>query len=168
MGKHEYVRAAEEFRAALDLNPNWTWGYIKLAKTYADSGLCEQAFATAESAEAELHGGGTPLARSWVGYTYAKCGDAAKTEAALATLDEYGEDRYVDPVAYGIIYAAMGDTERLLDELERSIDDHSINAVFTPVVPTYYSPGLESDPRFLDLLDRLGFSTAGVLEGGGG
>ncbi|MBD3851681.1 MAG: protein kinase, partial [Acidobacteria bacterium] len=59
MGKREYARAAAEFRAALDLNPNWTWGYIKLAKTYADNGQCEEAFATAEDAEAELHGGDT-------------------------------------------------------------------------------------------------------------
>ena len=168
LGKHEYVRAAEEFRAALDLNPNWTWGYIKLAKTYADSGLCVEAFATAESAEAELHDGGTPLARSWLGYTYAKCGDATKTEAALATLDGYGEERYVDPVAYGIIYAAMGETERLLEELKRSIDDHSINAVFIPAVPTYYSPGLEADPRFQRLMTRIGFTQSAVSVGGAG
>jgi len=168
LGKHEYVRAAEEFRAALDLNPNWTWGYIKLAKTYADSGLCVEAFATAESAEAELHDGGTPLARSWLGYTYAKCGDATKTEAALATLDGYGEERYVDPVAYGIIYAAMGETERLLEELGRSIDDHSINAVFIPAVPTYYSPGLEADPRFQRLLARIGFTQSVNSVGGAG
>jgi len=168
LGKHEYVRAAEEFRAALDLNPNWTWGYIKLAKTYADSGLCVEAFATAESAEAELHDGGTPLARSWLGYTYAKCGDATKTEAALATLDGYGEERYVDPVAYAIIYAAMGETGRLLEELERSIDDHSINAVFIPAVPTYYSPGLEADPRFQTLMTRIGFTQSAVSVGGAG
>jgi len=168
MGKREYDRAAEEFRAALDLNPNWTWGYIKLAKTYADNGQCEEAFATAEDAEAELHGGGTPLARSWVGYTYGKCGDVERAEAALQTLDEFAESAYVDPVAYGIIYAALGDSDRLLEELERSIDDHSINAVFTPVVPTYYMPGLEDDPRYQALMERIGFDDAGVHGGGTG
>jgi TolB-like protein/Tfp pilus assembly protein PilF len=165
MGKREYQRAAVEFRAALDLNPNWTWGYIKLAKTYADDGKCDQAFATAEAAEAELHGGGTPLARSWLGYTYALCGDAERTEETLATLDAYAEERYVDPVVYGIVYAAMGDTDRLLEELGRSIDDHSINAVYTPVVPAYYAPGLEDDPRFTALMDRLGFTGAAASSG---
>ncbi len=116
MGKREYARAAAEFRAALDLNPNWTWGYIKLAKTYADNGQCEEAFATAEDAEAELHGGDTPLARSWMGYTYGKCGDTVRAEAAMQTLDEFAKDADVDPIAYGIIYAALGDTDRMLDE----------------------------------------------------
>ena len=166
MGKHEYDRAAEEFQAALDINPNWTWGYIKLAKTYADSGRCDDAFATAEAAEAELHGGGTPLARSWLGYTYAKCGDTRRTDEALATLDRYAAERYVDPMVYGVIYAGTGDADRLLEELGRSIDDHSTLAVYTPVVPTYYMPGLEDDPRYLELMDRLGFPTTGSTVGG--
>ncbi|MCW8985632.1 MAG: tetratricopeptide repeat-containing serine/threonine-protein kinase, partial [Thermoanaerobaculales bacterium] len=135
MGKREYDRAAAEFRAALDLNPNWTWGYIKLAKTYADNGQCEEAFATAQDAEAELHGGGTPLARSWMGYTYGKCGDTVRAESALRALDEFAEKSDVDPFAYGIIYAGLGDTDRLLDEIEREVDAQSVLAVFLPGVP---------------------------------
>jgi TolB-like protein/Flp pilus assembly protein TadD len=157
MGKREYDLAAAEFRAALDLNPNWTWGYIKLAKTYADNDQCEEAFATAENAEAELHDGGTPLARSWMGYTYAKCGDTERAEAALRTLDEFAESGDVDPLAYGIIYAAFGDKDRLLDALERSVDARSSLAAFIPSTPTYYMPDLEEDPRFQKLLDRIGF-----------
>jgi tetratricopeptide (TPR) repeat protein len=168
MGKREYDRAAAEFRAALDLNPNWTWGYIKLTKTYADNGQCEEAFATAEDAEAELHGGGTPLARSWMGYSYGKCGDTERAEAALQTLDEFAENADVDPIAYGIIYSAFGDKDRLLDELERSVDNHSTLAAFMPAVPTYYMPGLEDDPRFLSLMKRIGFTGSGVHGGNTG
>jgi serine/threonine-protein kinase len=162
MGKGEYDRAAAEFRAALDLNPNWTWGYIKLAKTYADNGQCEEALAAAEDAEAELHGGDTPLARSWVGYTYGKCGDTKRAEAALQTLDEFAKDTEVDPFAYAIIYAGLGDTDRMLDEVERSVDAHSILAVFLPGLPAYYMPGHEDDPRFQLLMERVGFNTADV------
>jgi serine/threonine protein kinase/tetratricopeptide (TPR) repeat protein len=168
MGKHQYEAAAAEFRAALDLNPNWTWGYIKLTKTYADNGQCEEAFATAEDAEAELHGGGTPTARSWMGYSYGKCGDTERAEAALRALDEFAEDGAVDPFAYGIIYSAFGDKDRLLDELERAVDAHSALAAFMPGVPTYYMPGLENDPRFQNLMDRIGFTDSGVHGGSTG
>jgi TolB-like protein/Tfp pilus assembly protein PilF len=168
MGKREYEKAAEEFRAALDLNPNWTWGYIKLTKTLADNGQCEEAFATAEDAEAELHGGGTPLARSWLGYSYGRCGDTERAKAALRTLDEFAENSDVDPFVYGIIYAAFGDKDRLLDELERSVDNHSTVAAFMPGVPAYYMPGLENDPRFQALLDRIGFLDSEVRKGSSG
>jgi len=168
MGKREYGEAAAEFRAALDLNPNWTWGYIKLTKTYADNAQCDEAFATAEDAEAELHGGGTPLARSWMGYSYAKCGDTERAEAALKALDQFAEDGDVDPMAYGIIYSAFGDKDRMLDELERAVDDHSPLAAFMPGVPTYYMPGLEQDPRFQELMERVGFTESGARGGATG
>ena len=83
MGTRDYDRAAQEFRAALDLNPNWTWGYIKLAKTLADSDRCQEALTTAEAAEAQLHGGSTPLARAWLGYTYGTCGELDRANDAL-------------------------------------------------------------------------------------
>lgn len=57
-------------------------------------------------------------------------------------------------------------TDRLIESLGRSLDDHSINAVCTSVVPAHYAPGLENDPRYLGLLDRLGFPAVGVLGGG--
>ncbi len=165
MGKREYDRAAAEFRAALDLNPNWTWGYIKLAKTYADNGQCEEAFATAEDAEAELHGGDTPLARSWMGYTYGKCGDTERAEAALQTLDEFAENGDVDPFAYGIIYAALGDTNRLLDELERAVDDHSALAVFPAGGADLLRAGARKRPTISNADGTAGFTGSGVHKG---
>jgi serine/threonine-protein kinase len=165
MGKGEYDEAAAEFRAALDLNPNWTWGYIKLTKTYADNGKCEEAFATAEDAEAELHGGGTPIARSWMGYSYGKCGDTERAEAALKALDEFAEAGEVDPMAYGIIYSAFGDKDRVLDELEKAVDRHSMLAAFMPGMPAYYMPELADDPRFQKLMDRTGFTDSGINGG---
>ena len=121
-----------------------------------------------EDAEAELHGGGTPLARSWMGYTYGKCGDTERAEAALQTLDEFAESSDVDPIAYGIIHAALGDSRRLLDELERAVDGHSVLAVFLPAVPTYYMPGLDKDPRFQALMKRIGYSGTEVNGGNSG
>jgi uncharacterized protein (TIGR02996 family) len=155
MGKHEYDRAATEFRAALDLNPNWTWGYIKLAKTYADSDRCEEALDTAAGAEAQLHGGSTPLARSWLGYTYATCGDLERGQAALKELDEMAAEGYVDPGVYAELYAAIGTMDQVLDALERSVADHSPDAIYLPVIPDYFLPELADEPRYQALLDQM-------------
>ena len=159
MGKREYDRASAEFRAALDLNPNWTWGYIKLAKAYADNGQCEEAFATAEDApEAELHGGGTPLARSWMGYTYAKCGDTERAEAALRALDEFAESGDVDPIAYGIISCRVR-RQGPIARRARAVGQFTLRPGGLHArhadLSTCWS--LEDDPRFQLLLDRLGF-----------
>jgi tetratricopeptide (TPR) repeat protein len=155
MGTGDYGRAAAEFRAALDLNPNWTWGYIKLSKTLADSGQCEQAFATAEEAEAQLHGGSTPLARTWLGYTYAKCGDLDRANEALRELDAMAAEGYVDPGCYAELYTALGTMDQVLDALERSVADHSPDAIYLPVIPDYFLPELAEEPRYQALLEKM-------------
>ena len=155
MGKREYDRAEAEFRAALDLNPNWTWGYIKLSKTLADSGQCEQALATAAEAEAQLHGGSTPLARSWLGYTYATCGDLERGQAALRELDGMAAEGYVDPGVYAELYCAIGTMDQVLEALERSVADHSPDAIYLPVIPDYFLPELADEPRYKALLKKM-------------
>ncbi len=155
MGYGDYDRAAAEFRAALDLNPNWTWGYIKLSKTLADSGQCEQAFTTAEEAEAQLHGGSTPLARAWLGYTYGKCGDLERGQAALRELDAMAAEGYVDPGVYAELYAAIGTMDQVLEALEQSVAEHSPDAIYLPVIPDYFLPELAHEPRYQALLQQM-------------
>jgi serine/threonine-protein kinase len=166
MGLRDYERAAAEFRAALDLNPNWTWGYIKLTKTLADSGRCDQALATAEEAEAQLHGGSTPLARAWLGYSYATCGDRERAEAALAELDRMAAAGYVDPGIYAELYAAIGTMDQVLDALERSVADRSPDAIYLPVIPDYFLPELADEPRYQALLETMNLPPHGTDRAG--
>jgi uncharacterized protein (TIGR02996 family) len=155
MGTRDYDRAQSEFRAALDLNPNWTWGYIKLSKALADGGQCDQALATAAEAEAQLHGGSTPLARAWLGYTYATCGDLEQGQAALRELDVMAAEGYVDPGVYAELYTAIGTMDQVLDALERSVADRSPDAIYLPVIPDYFMPELADEPRYLALLEKM-------------
>jgi uncharacterized protein (TIGR02996 family) len=167
MGVHEYDRAAAEFRAALDLNPNWTWGYIKLSKTLADSGQCDQAFATADEAEAQLHGGSTPLARAWLGYTYATCGDLDRGQEALRALDAMAVEGYVDPGVYAELYAAIGTMDQVIDALERSVADRSPDAIYLPVIPDYFLPGLADESRYQALLREMDIPATNPRRTGG-
>ncbi|RKZ65875.1 MAG: hypothetical protein DRQ48_11240 [Gammaproteobacteria bacterium] len=159
LGKHDYDNAIAEFKTAVDLNPSWTWGYVKLAKTYADSGRCDQALATAEDAEAQLHGGSTPLARGWLGYTYAVCGAEKLVGDAFHELDTYAEHSYVDPLTYADIYCGLGDAENVLDKLEEGVDDRSPDAIYLPALPGLFFEELASEPRYQALIERMDFPT---------
>ena len=79
----DYEQAAADFRRAIDIDPNWTWGYIKLARTLAIQKKCEEALAQAEIAERRIAGGAAPLSWSWLGATYATCGDTARARQKL-------------------------------------------------------------------------------------
>jgi serine/threonine-protein kinase len=157
MGRHEYDQAITEFRQTLEINPNWTWGYIKLAKAYADSGDCASAMETADAAEAQLHGGSTPLARAWIGYTYGVCGRQDRFDAALRELQEFEAESYLDPAIWADLYAGMRDVEAVLDALDRSVGDRSPDAVYLPAIPDLFLTGLEDDPRYHALVESMNY-----------
>jgi len=47
----------EQFRKTIDIDPNWTWGYIKLGRTQALAGKCEEAFAQTAISERRIADG---------------------------------------------------------------------------------------------------------------
>ena len=86
MVRGDLEQAAANFRRTIEIDPNWTWGYIKLARTLAHQKKCKEALAQAETAEVRIAGGVAPLSRSWLGYTYAICGETARARKALEEL----------------------------------------------------------------------------------
>jgi tetratricopeptide (TPR) repeat protein len=157
MGQHEFDLAIAEFRETLEINPNWTWGWIKLAKAYADSGDCVSAIETADGAEAQLHGGSTPLARAWLGYTYGVCGEEQRVSDALQELEAYEAERYMDPTHYASVNAGRGDVEGMLQALERGYEDRSPDAAYLPAMPALFFEELADEPRYLALMDVMNF-----------
>jgi tetratricopeptide (TPR) repeat protein len=63
----EFEKAAAGFRHTIEINPDWTWGYIKLARALSLEKKCQDAFAQAEIAERRIAGGVGALSRSWLG-----------------------------------------------------------------------------------------------------
>jgi TolB-like protein/tetratricopeptide (TPR) repeat protein/predicted Ser/Thr protein kinase len=155
MALHDYEKAEAQFRRAIDLNPNWVWGHIKIAKTYAHLGRCAEALAATAVAEDLLAGSGTPSARSWLDYTYALCGNEEKAREGLAEL--MSREEYVDPTIFAIVQLGLGDIDGAIANLERAIADRSTNIVFLRMTPDVYPGPLGDDPRFRDMVRRTGF-----------
>jgi adenylate cyclase len=148
--------AAAGFRRAIDIDPNWTWGYTKLARTLSRHGKCKEAFAQTEIAERRLAGGAAPLSWSWLGVTYATCGETVRARQMLERLHALEEKQYVDPVTFAQVHGALGEVDVALDWYEKAFADRTPNMVFTAILPGL-SPELVGNPRFQALVDRMGF-----------
>jgi serine/threonine-protein kinase len=155
LGNHE--QCAFYFKKAIDINPNWTWGHVKLGLNYTHMGRCDEALASAASAEALLAGSDTPATRSWLGFTYARCGQKEKAYEALETMRALAGQGYLDPVLIAIVYLGLKDIDTALEYLQQGIDDKSQSRMYYAASPAIYMNELGEDPRFLDMLRELGF-----------
>jgi hypothetical protein len=61
---------------------------------------------------------------------------------------------YVDFYWSGIIYAGLGDKDEAFRLLEKGYEEHSASMPYLAVDPFWY--GMRSDPRFAELLRRIG------------
>jgi TolB-like protein/class 3 adenylate cyclase/Tfp pilus assembly protein PilF len=159
MIRGDYDQAAAGFRRAIDIDPNWTWGYTKLARTLARQGKCEEALAQAEIAERRLMGGAAPVSWSWLGVTYATCGDIVRARQMLERLHALEEKQYVDPVTFAQVHGALGEVDVALDWYEKAFADRTPNMVFMAILPGL-SPELVGNPRYQAIVDRMGFPRA--------
>ena len=73
----------------------------------------------------------------------------------LETLLKLSNDRYVPPYHIALIYDGLGEREETLAWLERGYQERDSKMVFLKVEPKWNN--LRSDPRFQDLLRRVGF-----------
>jgi serine/threonine-protein kinase len=156
MVRARYQQAEAGFRRAIDINPNWTWGYIKLARTLAYQKRCPESLAQAEIAERRIAGGAAPLSRSWLGITYAMCGETARARQKLDELHALSKKQYVDPSALSPVYWRLGEKDEALRWFERAFEDRSPNMVYAGLEPRL-NPGIEGAPRFAALVRRMAF-----------
>ena len=156
MARGDLDLAAATFRRAIDINPNWTWGYIKLGRTLARQRKCPDALAQAEIAERRIAGGAAPLSRSWLGATYAICGETVRARQKLDELHALSQKQYVDPVTFADIHASLGEMDEALRWYERAYEDRTPNMAYASIMPRI-DPGLAGNPRYEAIVRRMGF-----------
>ena len=154
--RHDYDKAAAGFRRTIDIDPHWTWGHIKLARTLAIQKKCKDAFAEAEIAERMIAGGAAPWSRSWLGATYATCGDTTRARQKLAELHALEAKQYVDPVAFAEVHVLLGEIDEALTLFEKAEAARSPNMA-TALLARQAFPGLAGNPRFDAIIERMAY-----------
>ena len=153
----DLAKATAVFRRAIEIDQNWTWGHVKLALVLANQKQCKDALLQADIGEKKIAGGRAPLVRSWLGATYALCGDSKRAREKLAELHEMEKTAYVDPVTFAIVHSSLGELDESIRWWEKAYDDRTPNMVFTAQTPHYFSPQLRGNPRYQAIVARMGF-----------
>jgi tetratricopeptide (TPR) repeat protein len=147
-----YDEALEQLRRTVELDPNYPVTYwilgLLLRKTH-----CYE-LAITEGEKAVKLSGGSPLMSAALAHTF---GTAGRTKEAFQMLDELtklAKQKYVAPYFFAGIHIGLGDEDRAMEYLEKSYEEHSHWLIYLHIDPSM--DGLRSNPRFQDLLRRVG------------
>jgi len=89
------------------------------------------------------------------GYTYAVTGRTAEARRMLDELKELSARSFVAPKHLALVYAGLGEKDEMFTWLEKGYEDRDISMTFLKVEPRW--DPYRDDPRFVDLLHRVGF-----------
>ena len=146
--------AIEQGKKVIDLDPNFPRGHEELGLAYLTKRLYPEALAEFQKA-VELSG----RARRSLGYLGFALAITGKRDGALAVLKEL-QGKYEKHRAIGqdfaAVYAGLGDKEQAFAWLERGFQDRSGQLARIRWEAPFHS--LRSDPRYTDLLKRMGLT----------
>jgi len=150
-----YTALTEASRKALSWDPNNWSGHYFLAVSYDGLGRHAEAIPEYEKA-VELSQGNTDAVAGLV-HAYALVGERSGATKILRQLQERSGSNYVSPYMLATIYTALGDKNRAYAFLEKSYQERSPDIAYFLKADLRLDP-LRSEPRFLDLLRRVGLN----------
>jgi len=148
----QYDKAVEELEKILVTHPDNNYALWHLANTYTGQGNYQKAIDTFHKRTAGTH-------TNWVlGYTYGLAGNRKEALRILNYQLGKKEKQYVPSFMISAIYIGLGEKEMALDWLERGYNTEGANILFLLEMKNgSHFDQLRDEPRFKDLLDKLGF-----------
>ena len=150
--RRKYDEAIDQLRRTVELDQNypvthWILGLVLRKMSRNDLAIIEGESAVKLS-------GGSPLMRAALAHTLAAAGRTNEARQILDDLTALARERYVAPYFLAGIHVGLGQNDRAMECLERSYEEHSHWLIYLHLDPSMDS--LRQDPRFQDLLQRVG------------
>jgi len=144
----------KEAGQTLKLDPNFSPARRYLALGYDLQGKYEDAVAEFQKANSISR---TTLVKAELGYAYAKAGRRGEALQMIDELQHSSGERHVSPYHFALIYAGLGENDRAIEMLNQAVEERAERLVWLKADPRF--DGLRKDPRFNDILKRIGFPT---------
>jgi TolB-like protein/Flp pilus assembly protein TadD len=157
----DFRAALQLARRAISLNPRFWFGYQMQAQAEAQLSSTDAAMQSVLRA-IELSGRNSKPV-SLRGYLLGRNGQHAEARALMASLEAQAAKTYVPPYTMALVQAGLGNRDGVFDWLERAYAVRDVHLMYLPV-DVKWDP-FRADPRFVALLARCRFTTAGNRPG---
>ena len=152
-----YDEAIEQLRRTIELDPNYPVTYWILGLALRKIGSYE--LAIVEGEKGVKLSGGSPLMAAALAHTFGIAGRTTDARQVLDDLTKQSMQKYVAAYFFAGIHVGLGENDRAIEYLEKSYQEHSHWLIYLHMDPSM--DGLRDDPRFQDLLRRVGLPPAG-------
>lgn len=149
-----YDQAIDQAQKTLDTDgSNWI-ARLALGLAYEQKGDLPRALR--EIQEARKVEGEIPWPLAELGHAYAIAGRKKEAKRVLEELIERSKRSYVCPYNIAEVFVGLGEKQQAMAWLEKGLDDRSASAFMTFLNDDPELDSLHSDPRFTDLVRRIG------------
>ncbi|MFZ2054312.1 MAG: tetratricopeptide repeat protein [Candidatus Aminicenantales bacterium] len=150
-----YDESIIQIKKGLDMDPSILYGQLWLASAYALKGMYREAVAQADKVLSAWPPREDVQIFSFLGVVYAVSGQKEKARSLLNRMLDLRARRYVDAYLIGEVYAGLGEKEKAFEWITKAYEEHAGQMVFIKVDP--WIRNLHSDPRYKELLKKMGF-----------
>jgi TolB-like protein/DNA-binding winged helix-turn-helix (wHTH) protein len=147
-----YDLALERAQELVELAPNYVWGHFELAQIYEQQGQAEEA--AQEFLKADELFGMEPKRIAQLKEAFAKSGARGYWRRTLEIYRESAKSNYVPSVMVAEACVRVGDKECAFHWLQKGFEERDDLMINLKVEPVF--DGIRSDPRFQDLVRRVG------------
>jgi TolB-like protein/tetratricopeptide (TPR) repeat protein len=148
-----YEEAIEQLRQTLEMEPYFAAAHYFLALAYEQMGMYQETIAHLQRALKVSPG--SPDRVGALGHAHAVFKRKGYARKALEELHKLAERRFVSAYDFAIVYVGLGEANQAFKWLERAYEERS----FSMLMSFKGEPrldGLRPDPRFQDLVRRVG------------
>jgi|SRR5579864_367853 len=150
--ERRFDEAIRYFRKTLEMDPSFGLAHCVLGWAYEGKSQYPEAIAELETA---LRLDDSAPVISGLAHAYASAGRRKDAKRALHQLQARAEKHYVSPFFLATVYVGLKENERALDSLDAAYAHHDWVLLWVNV--GHSLDPLRSQPRFVDLLQRLKF-----------
>src|SRR5881394_2088984 len=145
-----YDEAIAHLRKTIEMDPRFYFAHWVLGTALQLKGQLSEAVAEYSKA-VELND--DPSVLALLGQAYARAGQRDEAQKILLRLSEEAKSRYVQAYSFVLMYLALGDKERAIDEMERAYRERDANVAQIKVDPML--DDLRGNQRFEALVNRI-------------
>ena len=149
-----YDAAIEELRKVLETDPDYLWALWRIGSSYTSKSMFQAGIDALEKA-AKLSGR-SPSILGTLAETYGLAGRKGLARRLLSEIEALSHEQYVPAIAFAHAYIGIGDSERVLEWLEKAYQQREQGIAWLALWEAHGA--YRSDPRFHELIRRVGLA----------